>query len=182
MSKAHGAILDPLINETDLHAGISQLVDRIADDFEGDELYVIGLLRGSFMFTADLVRLLYRRDIRLVIDFMTVASYGAGTESSGEVNMTRDIHIDLEDKPVLLVDDILDTGRTLDFASRHLAGFRPASLKTCVFLDKPSRRVVPFEADYVGFTVPDLFVVGYGLDYDGRYRELPHLSVVRNGA
>jgi len=179
MSKAHAAILEPLINEVDLHAGISLVVDRIADDFDGDELYVIGLLRGSFMFTADLVRLLYRRDIRLVIDFMTVASYGDGTESSGKVNMTRDIHIDLEGKPVLLVDDILDTGRTLDFASRHLAEFKPSSLKTCVFLDKPSRRVVPFKADYVGFTVEDLFVVGYGLDYDGRYRELPHLSVVK---
>jgi hypoxanthine phosphoribosyltransferase len=179
MSEAHGAILDPLINETDLHAGIGHLVDCIADDFDGDELYVIGLLRGSFMFMADLVRLLYRRDTRLVIDFMSVASYGAGTESSGAVTMTRDIHIDLAGKPVLLVDDILDTGRTLAFASRHLAAFRPASLKTCVFLDKPSRRVVPFEADYVGFTVPDLFVVGYGLDFDGRYRELPHLSVVK---
>ena len=182
MSKAaREAILEPLINEDDLHAGISTLVDRIADDFEGDELYVIGLLRGSFMFTADLVRLLYRRNVRLVIDFMTVASYGAGTESSGNVDMMRDIHIDLAGKPVLLVDDILDTGRTLEFASRHLSTFNPASLKTCVFLDKPSRRVVPFEADYVGFTVPDLFVVGYGLDYDGRYRELPHLSVVASG-
>lgn len=181
MSKAHEAVLEPLINETDLHAGIGLLVDRIADEFEGDELYVIGLLRGSFMFAADLVRLLYRRNIRLVIDFMTVASYGADTESSGTIDMMRDIHLDLKGKPVLLVDDILDTGRTLDFASRHLTEFKPSSLKTCVFLDKPSRRVVPFEADYVGFTVPDLFVVGYGLDYDGRYRELPHLSVVKNG-
>jgi hypoxanthine phosphoribosyltransferase len=183
MSKAaREAILEPLINETDLHAGIRQLVDRIADDFDGDELYVIGLLRGSFMFTADLVRLLYRRNIRLVIDFMTVASYGSGTESSGEVNMMRDVHLDLRDKQILLVDDILDTGRTLAFASQHLFELKPASLKTCVFLDKPSRRVVPCEADYVGFTVPDLFVVGYGLDYDGRYRELPHLSVVKEEA
>ena len=175
---ARQAILEPLINETDLHAGISTLVDQIADDFEGDELYVIGLLRGSFMFTADLVRLLYRHDIPLIVDFMTVSSYGGGTESSGTVNMIRDIDTDLSGQQVLLVDDILDTGRTLDYASRRLAEARPASLKSCVFLDKPNRRVVPFEADYVGFTVPDLFVVGYGLDYDGRYRELPHLSVV----
>ena len=178
---ARDAILEPLINEADLHAGIGKLVNRIAADFNGDELVVIGLLRGSFMFAADLVRLLYRHDIPLVIDFMTVASYGAGTESSGTVDMMRDIHVKLEGKQVMLVDDILDTGRTLDFASRHLADFKPASLRTCVFLDKPSRRVVPFEADYVGFTVPDLFVVGYGLDYDGRYRELPHLSVVASG-
>jgi hypoxanthine phosphoribosyltransferase len=178
MSKAaRNAILKPLIDEVDLHKGIAALVDRIAADFVGGDLYVIGLLRGSFMFTADLARLLYRRGVPLVIDFMTVASYGAGTESSGTVAMMRDIHVALEGRQVLLVDDILDTGRTLDFAVRHLSAFHPQSLKTCVFLDKPSRRVVPFEADYVGFTVPDLFVVGYGLDYDGRYRELPHLSV-----
>ncbi|NQU40630.1 MAG: hypoxanthine phosphoribosyltransferase [Lentisphaerae bacterium] len=175
---ARQAILEPLIREEDLHQGIKELVDRIATDFEGDELHVIGLLRGSFMFTADLVRLLYRHSIPLVVDFMTVSSYGGGIESSGTVNMIRDIDINLSGQQVLLVDDILDTGRTLDFASRRLAESYPASLKTCVFLDKPSRRVVPFEADYVGFTVPDLFVVGYGLDYDGRYRELPHLSVV----
>ncbi len=177
---ARDAILEPLINETDLHAGIRRVVDRIADDFDGEELYVIGLLRGSFMFTADLVRLLYGRDIRLVIDFMTVASYGSGTESSGAVDMLRDIHLDLKGKAVLLVDDILDTGCTLAFASQHLSALKPASLKTCVFLDKPGRRSVPFQADYVGFTVPNLFLVGYGLDYDGRYRELPHLSVVKN--
>ena len=162
-------------------AVLRQLVDRMAADFEGDELHVIGLLRGSFMFTADLVRLLYRHHIPLIVDFMTVSSYGGGTESSGAVKMTRDIDIDLRGQQVLLVDDILDTGRTLDYASRRLAETQPASLKTCVFLDKPSRRVVPFEADYVGFTVPDFFVVGYGLDYDGRYRELPHLSVVTSG-
>ena len=168
-----------MIDEADLHKGVGELVDRIAADFEGGELHVVGLLRGSFMFTADLVRLLYRHGIPLVIDFMTVGSYGAGTESAGEVALYRDVSVDLVGKQVLLVDDILDTGRTLSFASQHLAGCRPASLKTCVFLDKPSRRVVPFTADYVGFTVPDLFVVGYGLDYDGRYRELPHLSVVK---
>ncbi len=142
MSKAREALLEQLIDEADLHSGIERLVDRVAADFDGDELYVIGLLRGSFMFAADLVRLLHRRGIRLVIDFMTAASYGAGTESSGQVEMVRDIRIDLKDKPVLLVDDILDTGRARAVAARHLAERGPPAHKTGGLQARPTRGAV----------------------------------------
>lgn len=171
-------VLKPLITEEKLKDRVRDLVEAVVQDFHGDELVVVGLLKGSFMFLSDLVRLLYLHDIPLLIDFMTVFSYGAGMESSGEVSLSRDITTDIENRWVLLVDDIVDTGRTLDFVSKHLLEKKPAVLKTCVFLDKPARRVVPFRADYVGFAVPDVFVVGYGLDFDGRFRELPHVSIL----
>ncbi len=178
MNRNQDVVLKPLITEFDLKVRVGNLVREIADDFNGDKLIVIGLLKGSFMFLADMVRLFYVHNIPLLIDFIVASSYGAGTESSGEVNMTRDINTDIRSKWVLLVDDILDTGRTLNLVSRQLLKRKPAVLKTCVLLDKPDRRVIPFQADYVGFTIPDKFVVGYGLDYDSHYRELPYLSVV----
>ena len=178
MNDHAGIILTPFITEPDVQSRVGALVGEIAEAFDGKELVVVGLLKGSFMFMADLVRLLYRHDIRLVIDFMVVSSYGPGTESSGAIEMTRDITTEVAGRAVLLVDDILDTGRTMACVSEHLGAKGPSLLKTCVFLDKPERRAVPFEADHVGFTIPDAFVVGYGLDYDGRYRELPYLSTV----
>jgi len=137
------------------------------------------VLKGSFMFTADLVRRLYEEKVPIQIDFLQVSSYGSGTESSGQLKLTRDISMDIRSHHVLLVDDILDTGRTSAFVHKHLKERDPAWLKTCMFLDKPARRVVPFKPDFVGFTVPDAFVVGYGLDFDGRYRERPDISLVR---
>jgi len=130
------------------------------------------------MFAADLVRLLHLHKIPLQIDFITASSYGAGTESSGKVKLQHDISTDIAGKWVLLIDDILDTGRTMKAVSNHLLASKPAVLKTCVFLDKPERRVIPFQTDYVGFTIPDKFVVGYGLDYDNRYREYPYVATV----
>jgi hypoxanthine phosphoribosyltransferase len=171
-------ILKPFIDEIDIRQRVEAMVGEIASDFNGDELIVIGVLKGSFMFLADLVRHLYRHGIPLLIDFMQVSSYGSDTVSSGKIVMTHDISTDIAGKCVLLVDDILDTGRTSDFLKNHLLDKKPAQLKTCVFLDKPKRRAVPFQADYVGFRVPDAFVVGYGLDYDNRYRERPSLSLV----
>ncbi len=169
----------PLIVERDIKTRLAQLVGEIAEEASGQQLVVvIGLLKGSFMFLADMARLFYIHSIPLAIDFMMVSSYGAGTESSGRVEMTRDITTSIENQWTLLVDDILDTGRTMEFAEHHLRQKRPSKLKTCVLLDKPDRRVVPFHADYVGFTIPDEFVVGYGLDHNGRYRELPNLSVL----
>ena len=181
MNRDKHPILEPLITEEKIKVRVQKLVETLVEDFTGDELVVIGLLKGSFMFLSDLVRLLYQHEIPLLIDFLTVFSYGSGTESSGEVRLDRDISVDVQNKRVLLVDDILDSGRTLYFVSKHLLKKNPLLLKTCVFLDKPSRRVVSFHADYVGFTVPDAFVVGYGLDYDGRYRELPHVAVLSMG-
>ncbi|MBM4154276.1 MAG: hypoxanthine phosphoribosyltransferase [Lentisphaerae bacterium] len=169
---------DVLIPETDLEGRVAELAAGIGRDLDGRELVLVGILRGSFMFLADLVRSFHRHGIRTRIDFMILESYGSGTESSGTVRLARDCSIDVAGQDVLVVDDILDTGRTLSHAVRHLESRGALRVRTCVLLDKPSRRVVPFEADYVGFPVPDVFVVGYGLDYDHYYRDLPWISKV----
>ena len=168
----------PMYSEKEIQARVDEVATAIATDFKGQDLILIGLLTGSFIFLADLMRAIHAHGMVLQVDFMTVSSYGAGTESSGVVTMLKDIHIDIKEHPVLLVDDILDSGRTLQYTTTELLKKRPALIKTCVLLDKPERRVVPIHADYVGFTVPDHFVIGYGLDYDGRYREVPTISRV----
>lgn len=181
MRQNRNLFLRPLITETEIKDRIDELVEAIANDFKGDELVVVGLLKGSFMFLSDLVRLLHSHNIPLLIDFMIVSSYESKTESSGKVRLVRDVTTDIQDRWVLLVDDILDTGRTLDFVIKYLLNKKPAILKTCVFLDKPARRVVPVRVDYAGFSIPDAFVVGYGLDYDSRYREMPYISILSSG-
>lgn len=167
-----------LIPETELDCRVAELAGEIGRESRGRALVLIGILRGSFMFLADLVRSFHRHGIRTRIDFMILESYGSGTESAGTVRLTRDCDIDLEGQDVLVVDDILDTGRTLAFAAEHLRKKGAAQVRTCVLLDKPSRRIVPFHADYVGFETPDAFVVGYGLDYDHYYRDLPWIAKV----
>ena len=157
---------------------IDDLVEEMAERERSERLVMIGVLRGSFMFLADLVRSLDRHRLHPRIDFMTLASYHGGTESSGRVDILRDTSIDLEGADVLLVDDILDTGRTLRFAVEHLGGKGARRVRTCVLLDKPARRVEELRADYVGFEIEDRFVVGYGLDYDNRFRELPFIGHV----
>jgi hypoxanthine phosphoribosyltransferase len=178
MNPHSNVVLKPFIDEIDIKQRVEAMVKEIAADFKGDELIVIGVLKGSFMFLADLVRHLYRHGVPLLIDFLQVSSYGSDTVSSGKIVMIHDIATDIEDKYVLLADDILDTGRTSAFLKDHLSRMKPASLKTCMFLDKPKRRAVPFKVDYVGFRVPDAFIVGYGLDFDNRYRERPYLSLI----
>lgn len=168
----------PLIGERRLQRRIQRLAEEISADSAEGELVLVGLLKGSFMFIADLARRFYRLHLPLVIDFMLVSSYGAAPVSSGKVRLLRDVSVGIRGRRVLLVDDILDTGRTLDFAVRHLQRLRPAVLKTCVLLDKPARRTVACRADYVGFTIPDEFVTGYGLDHAGRCREQPFLTVL----
>ena len=174
---SEGRLLKPLFTESQIQERVIGLVHEIARDMHGDCLIVVGLLKGSFMFLADLVRHLHRQSIPLVIDFISVSSYGKGTESSGNIRLVRDITIELQDRDILLVDDILDTGRTLHFVQEHLMTHKPNSMKTCVLLDKPARRAQTVKTDYVGFTVPDAFLVGYGLDYNHRYRELPYISI-----
>lgn len=171
-------ISKPLFKSGQIKQRIVSLAREIADDFRDAEPVVVGLLKGSFMFLSDLIRQIHQQDIPLFVDFMGVSSYGDSTESSGSVSLVLDVTMDVKDRPVLLVDDIIDTGRTLEFAQRHLMTKKPGLLKTCVLLDKPSRRAVSIQPDYVGFTVPDAFVVGYGLDYQGRYRELPFISIL----
>ena len=171
-------IRDVLFHAEDIERRVYQMVNEMAHDCRTDNFAMIGILRGSFMFLADLVRDLYRHEVRPRIDFITLESYGSGTESSGTVRVTKDFNMDVTGAKVLVVDDILDTGRTLSFAKRHVLEKGAREVKTCALLDKPSRRVVPIEADYVGFKVPDVFVVGYGLDYDSHYRELPCIAKV----
>ncbi len=171
-------IRDIVFTEKQIRARVDQLVEEMADHCRSENMVMIGILRGSFMFLADLVRDLYDHDYHPRIDFITLESYGGGTESSGVVRITKDFSVDVTGADVLLIDDILDTGRTLTYARDHVTARGARTIRTCTLLDKPSRRVVPIEADFVGFTIEDFFVVGYGLDYDSYYRELPYLAKV----
>ncbi|MBU0519951.1 hypoxanthine phosphoribosyltransferase [bacterium] len=168
---------DPLISEFDIKVRLQDLVLDIARDLKQHELTIIGILRGSFMFTADLVRLLYTNDMHPLIDFVYVTSY-AGSESTGEMKLLKEPSLDVRDKWVLVVDDILDTGRTMHYAVNYLKDRGAAQVRSCVLLDKPTRRIVDIHSDYVGFTIDDIFVVGYGLDYNGRFRDLPYIGMM----
>jgi hypoxanthine phosphoribosyltransferase len=167
-----------LVTPRRLEQRVHELAAEMAAGCKSDNLVLIGVLRGSFIFIADMVRWFYMNDLHPRIDFMIMESY-SGTTSRGEPTVSRDFTIDIKGADVVLVDDILDTGRTLTKATAHVWSKGPATVRTCVLLDKPDRRIVPAEADYKGFVIPDLFVVGYGLDYDGRHRELPHIAHVR---
>lgn len=164
-------------------AEISARVDRIARDVAdriGADLLVVAILKGSFVFTADLIRALHRAGVRPQIDFMQLASYGMGTESSGQIEVIRDLTDPVEGRDVLLVDDILDSGRTLSFARNRLLRTGARRVQLCVLLDKQARRVQQVDADFVGFECPDEFIVGYGLDHANFYRELPFIGVLED--
>jgi hypoxanthine phosphoribosyltransferase len=163
-----------LITEEQLAKRIKILAREIEKDFHGREMVVVSLLSGTVMFLADLIRHL---NSPLRLDFMGVSSYGAGTES-GELVFTKELRIDVRGRDVLLVDDILDTGKTLSRVIPKLAALKPRRIKTCVVLDKAARRVEKIKADYVGFEIPDYFVIGYGLDFAERYRNLPFVGVL----
>jgi hypoxanthine phosphoribosyltransferase len=155
---------------------VQELAGQISGDYAGRELVVIGILKGAFIFMADLVREI---TIPCNIDFVRVASYGASAESSGKVVMTKDIETSIKGRDILIVEDIVDTGLTLQYLVGWLQERNPNSLKICVFLDKRKRRKVPFEADYVGFTIDDGFVVGYGLDFNEQYRFFSDVYVIK---
>jgi len=163
-----------LITEEQLARRVQTLAREIERDFSGREMVVVSLLSGTVMFLADLIRHL---NLPLRLDFIGVSSYGAGTES-GELVFTKELRIDVRNRDVLLVDDILDTGKTLSRVLPKIRALKPRRIKTCVLLDKAARRVEKIQADYVGFEIPDLFVVGYGLDYAERYRNLPFVGVL----
>ena len=153
-----------------------ELAETISRDYEGGELIVIGVLKGAFVFMADLIR---HFSIPCLIDFVKLASYGAGSVSSGKVVMTKDIDIsNIEGKDVLIAEDIVDTGLTLSFLVNLFRERNPRSVKVCALLDKRQRREVPFEADYVGFTIEDGFVVGYGIDFNEKFRYLPEIYII----
>ncbi len=163
-----------LITEEQIARRVKTLAREVERDFRGHETVVISLLNGTVLFLADLIRHL---NLPLRLDFIGVSSYGAGTES-GALVFTKELRLDVRGRDVLLVDDILDTGKTLSRVLPKVRALKPRRLKTCVLLDKPARRVEKVSADYVGFAIPDLFVVGYGLDFAERYRHLPFVGVL----
>jgi hypoxanthine phosphoribosyltransferase len=164
-----------LISEARLKVRVRELGGQIAAEFAGRDVVIVSLLNGTVLFLADLIRQL---SLPLRLDFIGVSSYGQGT-TSRELVYTKELRIDVRGRDVLLVDDILDTGRTLAAVLAKLRQIQPRTLKTCVLLNKPSRRIEPIEADYVGFDIPDRFVVGYGMDYAERYRNLPFIGVLK---
>jgi len=165
-----------LISRNDIARRVREVAGEVSRDFGAGELIVVGVLKGSFIFMADLIRELA---IPCRTDFIRAASYGAGSESSGRITITKDIELDIAGRDVLIVEDIVDTGLTLKHIADTLRGRHPRSLKVCAFLDKRKRRKVPFEADYVCFAIEDGFVIGYGLDFNEEYRYLPDVYVVQ---
>lgn len=164
-----------LFSAEEIAGRIDGLVEEIAAGEGSDNLVLLGVLKGSFMFFADLVRRLDEHRLHPRIDFLALESY-SGTESTGVVRIIKDVRVDVRGADVLLVDDILDTGRTLQFARGHLHNKGARRVRTCVLLDKPARRDADIQADYRGFEIEDRFVIGYGLDYENRYRELPYIA------
>ena len=172
------AEVELLFSAGEIATRVAELAQAIARDL-GTEPTIVAILKGSFVFAADLLRALHIEGVHPRLDFMTLSSYGAGTESSGAVQVVRDITDDVSGRPVLLIDDILESGRTLHFARQRLLDAGAARVELCVLLDKPGKRKAEVEAKFVGFRTPDLFVVGYGLDYAHYYRELPYIGVVK---
>ena len=171
------AITHVLISQADINARISSLAGEIERDYApGEGVHLVAILKGGFMFMADLVRAMSER---VTMDFMAVSSYGKGTTSSGQVRVLKDLDSNVEGRHVILVEDIVDTGLTLHYLQDLLRARAPQSLKTACLLSKPSRRKVDVTVDYIGFTIEDHFVVGYGLDYAEKYRNLPYIAVLQ---
>ena len=169
-------ILKVLISEDELRACVKKIGAQITEDYRGKDVFFLGVLKGCYVFMSDLVRSV---DLPCAMDFMAVSSYGNGTSTTGAVEITKDLTQDIEGKDVIIVEDILDSGVTLSYLTKYLSGRNPASIKIATLLDKPARRKADIHADYFGFEVPDEFVVGYGLDYAEKYRNLPYIGVLK---
>ncbi|OGP53262.1 MAG: hypoxanthine phosphoribosyltransferase [Deltaproteobacteria bacterium RBG_13_52_11b] len=167
--------LNPLIPREQIASIVRDLAGRVSSDYGQSELVLVCVLKGAFMFLSDLVRHL---QMPVQVDFVRLASYGSGTKSSGLIEITKDIEISVEGKDVLIVEDIIDSGRTIRFLKERLALSKPRSVKVCALLDKKARREVEMEADYVGREVDDVFIVGYGIDFNETYRNLPEIYYV----
>ena len=165
-----------LFQEEELKQRVKELGAQITEDYKGKEIILITVLRGSYIFMADLSRAI---NCPCIIDFMSVSSYGKGTTSSGQVQITKDLSENIAGRDVIVVEDILDSGNTLSYLLEILEARKPASVRLCTLLDKPERRVRKIQADYSGFTIPDAFVVGYGLDYAEKYRNLPYVGILK---
>ena len=167
--------INVLISENDVDAKIAEIGKQISEDYAGKQVHLICILKGSVFFTCELAK---RITVPVSMDFMSVSSYGDGTSSSGIVKIAKDLDETIEGKDVIVIEDIIDSGRTLSYLLEVLAKRNPSSMKLCTLLDKPDRRVKDVKVDYVGFEIPDEFVVGYGLDYAQKYRNLPYIGIV----
>lgn len=168
-----------LFSEEQLQARVEELGRAITRDFAGKEPLFVGVLKGSFMFMADLMRYV---DLDCAVDFMAVSSYGNKSQTTGAVKINKDLNADIEGRHVIMVEDILDSGLTLSYLTQYLSARKPASISLVTLLDKPARRKAPVQADYAGFEIPDAFVVGYGLDYAEKYRNLPYIGILSPSA
>ena len=171
----HEDVGEILYSEKQIHEIVQRIGDQISRDYADKDLMMISVLKGSLIFMADLMRAI---SVPCSIDFLSVSSYGSGTTTTGEVRILKDLDTSLEGKDVLVVEDILDSGMTLSFLLNSLQARHPRSIRLCTFLDKPERRRVDIKADYIGVQVPDKFIVGYGLDYAEKYRNLPDVCVI----
>ena len=172
----HEDVEEILLSGEQIASRVVELGVELAADYVGRTPVLVSVLKGSIVFLADLIRAM---DVPLNVDLMEVSSYGSATESSGQVRILKDLSSSIEGRDVVVVEDIIDTGLTLNYLLRYLAERHPASVRVCCLLDKPARRLAEIEIDYRGFSIPDRFVVGYGLDYDERYRNLPYIGVLR---
>lgn len=166
-----------LIDEEKLNKRIDEIAKQIGEEYKNKEIILICILKGSIFFTVDLARRI-KEDVRL--EFIRVSSYGEGTESTGEIKMKLDLKDSIQGKDVIVIEDIIDTGRTLSYLLEYLKMKKPKSLKLCALLDKPDRRKIDVKVDYTGFQIPDKFVVGYGLDWDEKYRNLPYIGYIES--
>jgi len=176
MNNLANDVMDILLSESQIQQRVSELGGRISADYAGLNPLLLCVLKGGYVFLADLTRCL---TIKHDVDFMAISSYGDGTESSGVVRILKDLDRDINGRHVLVVEDIIDTGRTLAYLMQNLRVRQPASLKVCTLLNKPSRREIDLDVDYTGFEIPDRFVIGYGLDYAGHYRNLRFVGVLK---
>ena len=168
--------IEVLIPEQDVRDRVREMAEALSAKYAGEEVLLIGILNGSVFFLTELAQ---RMSIPVEIDFMAASSYGSGTESSGRVLVTKDVERSIAGRHVVVVEDIVDTGQTLHLLTEMLLEKKPASLELAVLLDKPARRKVCMDADYIGFEIPDVFVVGWGLDYDQKYRDLPYVGIIK---
>ena len=175
MSEVDQGVCEVLVAEDDLQARIAALGTEISADYEGRDLLLVGVLKGAVFFMADLMRKL---TVPCEIDFMAISSYGAATDTSGVVRILKDLDINIAGRDVLVVEDIIDSGLTLSYLMRNLGARKPASLEICALLTKPERREIDVPVRYVGFEIPNRFVIGYGLDFAERYRNLPYIGVL----
>ncbi|MBQ9461018.1 MAG: hypoxanthine phosphoribosyltransferase [Clostridia bacterium] len=174
----HNDVFEELMNEEELARTVAEIAAKINADYEDKELVVIGVLKGSAIFVADLLRKITVDGVQL--DFMQASSYGSSSVSSGQVRIVKDVSCNIKERHVLVVEDILDTGNTLSVIKEHLLSKGAASVRICTLFDKPGRRKKPVTADYTGKVIDDLFIVGYGLDYSERYRNLPYVGVLKS--